>query len=241
MLKVTNVSAGYKHLQVLHSINLNVRHGEIVTIIGANGAGKSTLLKVITGILQPMSGSIDFVDHSLTGIDVADRVTLGISLVPEGRRIFPNLTVEENLEMGAFVRRYRPTGEATGQVSSDMEKVYGLFPRLQERRNQLGYSLSGGEQQMLAIGRALMAQPRLLLLDEPSLGLAPKIVEEVFDTLRRINAREKTTMLVVEQNAYMALELASRGYVLENGHILLNASSNELLTNERVRTAYLGG
>jgi branched-chain amino acid transport system ATP-binding protein len=210
-----------------------VDEGEIVTLIGANGAGKSTTIRTISGIMHPRDGQIMFDGQPIHGVEAHDLVGRGIAQSPEGRRIFPRLTVRDNLEMGAYKRR-----DAAG-IQEDIAMVFNLFPRLRERRNQLGGTLSGGEQQMLAIGRALMARPRLLLLDEPSMGLAPVLVEAIFDTVKRIN-EQGTTILLVEQNALMALEVAKRGYVLQTGKVVLHDSADALMHNEMVRKAYLG-
>ena len=231
MLRLENVHAGYGPVDVLKGISLEVNVGEIVTILGANGAGKSTTLMTICGVNRCRQGRILFAGQPIQSMPTHEIVRLGLSQVPEGRRIFPRLTVRENLEMGAFHRR------ANGD---ELEKVFAQFPILKERQNQLGGTLSGGEQQMLAISRALMAKPKLLLLDEPSLGLAPLIVAKIFDIIREINAAG-TTILLVEQNANMALHVAQRGYVLETGRIVLADSAKNLMDNEEVKKSYLGG
>jgi branched-chain amino acid transport system ATP-binding protein len=236
MLELKNVFVSYANIEVLHGISINVEEGEIVTIIGANGAGKTTTLKAITGILNKKKDSeIIFEGSRIDGLAAQDIVKLGISLVPEGRRIFPKLTVMENLEMGAFLRSKDKAG-----IQKDLKKVFGIFPRLEERQKQLGRTLSGGEQQMLAIARALMARPKLLMLDEPSTGLAPLIVKDIFDIIKSVNKEEGTTVLLVEQNAKMALSAADRGYVLKNGDITMADTGKNLLANEDVRKAYLG-
>ena len=235
MLNIENIDVYYGKIQALKGVSIEVRLGEIVTLIGANGAGKSTVLRSVSGLVKLGSGSIEFQGQSLAKTAPEDIVAMGISHVPEGRRIFPGLTVYENLEIGATVWRKR-----TDDLAEDLEKIYQLFPRLKERSAQLSWSLSGGEQQMLAIGRALMARPKLLLLDEPSLGLSPVLVEQVFEVLKAIN-QQGITMLLVEQNAYMALEIAHRGYVIENGRIVLSDNAANLSDNPKVKAAYLGG
>jgi branched-chain amino acid transport system ATP-binding protein len=231
MLEVTDAVVRYGAITALHGISFNVEEGEIVTLLGANGAGKSTTLRMLSGLHAPSSGSIVFEGQDISKIKAHDFTALGISHVPEGRRIFPQMTVEENLEMGAFNRK--------DSYSSDMEKMYETFPILKDRRKQLGGNLSGGEQQMLAIGRALMSSPRLLLLDEPSMGLAPMIVESIFRIIGEIRD-SGTTVFLVEQNAFQALHLADRGYVMENGVIAFSDAADKLLDDERVRAVYLG-
>jgi branched-chain amino acid transport system ATP-binding protein len=231
MLNVANAVLRYGSIEALHGISFDVNQGEIVTLLGANGAGKSTTLRMISGLHSPVSGTITYEDRDITKIRAHDLVTMGISLVPEGRHVFPRMTVEENLEMGAFRR--------SGNFKDDMEEIYVQFPILKDRRKQLGANLSGGEQQMLAIGRALMSKPRLLLLDEPSMGLAPMIVETIFSIIGKIR-EAGTTVFVVEQNATMALRLADRGYVMENGRIVFGGLAQDLLHDERVRAVYLG-
>lgn len=233
LLAVQNLRAGYGPIEALKGVSLNVCDGEIVTLIGANGAGKSSLLMCISGIHRPRAGKIIFGGADVTGEKSHELVRLGIAQVPEGRRIFPRLTVMENLELGAFLRR-----DAAG-IKSDLDRVFSLFPILSERRKQLGGTLSGGEQQMLAIGRALMSKPKLLLMDEPSMGVAPLLTAKIFDTIRELN-REGMTILLVEQNAHLALKIAGRGYVLETGEIVLEDQCGALLTDSRVREAYLG-
>ena len=232
LLELEDIHTYYGRIEAVKGISLTVGEGEIVTLIGANGAGKSTTLRSIQGITRPKRGSILFEGREIRDASPHQVVKMGISQSPEGRRLFPRMSVRENLEMGAFQRRDRG-------IEADIEHVYELFPRLQERRNQRAGTLSGGEQQMCAIGRALMAKPRLLLLDEPSLGLAPILVEKIFEIIQEIN-REGTAILLVEQNALMALGVASRGYVLETGRIALSDNAAALRRNERVRKAYLG-
>ncbi len=231
MLKLTNIHAGYGPVKALRGITMEVNRGEIVSLIGSNGAGKSTCLMTISGILKTSSGSIMMGDTDIAGLPPHKIVQMGICQVPEGRRIFPKLTVLENLQMGAFLGR--------GNFTTSLEKIYKLFPILDERKKQLGGTLSGGEQQMLAIGRALMSNPDILLLDEPSLGLAPIMVSKIFKTIQEIS-REGITILLVEQSARAALKLSHRGYVLENGSITLSGSGSDLLVNEKVQHAYLG-
>jgi branched-chain amino acid transport system ATP-binding protein len=226
-----DVEVAYGAIVALKGVDFRVHEGEIVTLLGANGAGKSTTLRTISGLLKPRTGEIRYAGEALTGIPANKIVRLGIGHVPEGRRIFPRMTVLENLQMGAF--RFR------GIPKADLDRVFELFPRLAERRTQLGGTLSGGEQQMLAIGRALMGRPALLLLDEPSMGLAPLIVAQIFEIIAEIN-RQGTTVLLVEQNAAQALKLADRGYVLETGHVVLEDTADRLLANPRIREAYLG-
>jgi branched-chain amino acid transport system ATP-binding protein len=234
MLEVNDVHAYYGNIHALKGISLTVEEGEIVTLIGANGAGKSTTLNTICGLLRPHSGAVRLEGEEIHTLPPHEVVGRGVSQAPEGRRIFGRLTVQENLEMGAFLR-----SDSEG-IQRDMRRVFDLFPRLDERRRQLGGTLSGGEQQMLAIGRALMAHPRLLLLDEPSMGLAPLLVEDIFRVVRQLN-REGTTILLVEQNALMALSVAKRGYVLETGEVVLAGMAVDLQENPQVQEAYLGG
>ncbi|HOO91741.1 MAG TPA: ABC transporter ATP-binding protein [Syntrophales bacterium] len=234
MLKLRNVQTFYGNIQALRDVTIEIAEGEIITLIGANGAGKSTTLMAICGIVPPRSGEISFLGEPITGMEPDKIVSLGICQVPEGRRIFPYLSVAENLDMGAFLRKDKT------EIKKDMEYVFDLFPILAERRHQAGGTLSGGEQQMLAISRALMARPKLLLLDEPSLGLAPLIVKQIFEILSKINTENNTTIFLVEQNANLALKVAGRGYVMENGRITLSDSSKNLLANEEVKKAYLG-
>ena len=234
MLRLSNVQTFYGNVQVLKDLSIEVSEGEIITLIGANGAGKTTTLMSISGVVPPRAGEILFDDRPIQNLSPDDIVASGISLVPEGRRIFPRLTVMENLDMGAFLRRDK------ADIKKDITHIFELFPILAERRNQPGGTLSGGEQQMLAISRALMARPRLLLLDEPSLGLGPIFVKLIFDIIRKINTESRTTIFLVEQNAHMALKVAHRGYVMENGRISLEGSADALLNNEDVKKAYLG-
>ena len=234
LLELRDVHTYYGNIHALKGLSLTVEAGEIVTLIGANGAGKSTTLKTISGLLRPRQGEIWFDGKRIDGTPAHEIVTLGISQSPEGRRIFPRMTVRENLEMGAF---QRVMGRET---DADFERVYTLFPRLKERLGQNGGTLSGGEQQMLAIGRALMARPKVLLLDEPSMGLAPILVEQIFDIIKDINA-SGTTVLLVEQNALMALGIARRGYILQTGEIVLHDVADKLIVNPEVQKAYLGG
>ena len=233
MLELSNIHTYYGSIRAVRGISLHVESGEMVCLIGANGAGKSTTLMTISGIEHPVEGMITFEGKKITETRPGERVALGISQVPEGRLIFPNMSVLENLELGAYLRK------GTAAIEEDLDQVFNMFPVLNERRKQQGGTLSGGEQQMLAIGRALMSQPRLLLLDEPSLGLAPIIVEQIFKIIQQINA-QGTTILLVEQNAHLALQLTHRGYVMETGEITIEGTSDELLNDERVRQAYLG-
>lgn len=234
LLKLENVSTFYGNIQALRGISVSVNEGEIVTLIGANGAGKTTTLMSICGITPVRAGKVILDGEDITHVSPNKIVERGISQVPEGRRIFPQLTVTENLDMGAFLRKDR------AGIKADLDEVFSLFPRLAERRNQAGGTLSGGEQQMLAISRALMMRPRILLLDEPSLGLAPIFVQHIFEIIKKINVERKTTIFLVEQNAYMALKIAHKGYVLQNGMIKMEDSSENLLANAEVRKAYLG-
>ncbi len=233
MLKLNEIHTYYGNIRAIRGVSLYVEEGEMVCLIGANGAGKSTTLMTISGIHHPAQGTITFEGDDLTTTTAEKRVELGISQVPEGRLIFPEMTVLENLELGAFLRR------DTAVIREDLDRVFDLFPVLRERRAQQGGTLSGGEQQMLAIGRALMSHPRLLLLDEPSLGLAPLLVEQIFEIIQEIN-KQGTTILLVEQNAYLALQTTHRGYVMETGEIAIEGTSSELLNDARVREAYLG-
>jgi len=233
MIDLKNVSAGYGELQILYDVSINVQQGEIVALVGANGAGKSTLIKTITGTLPISSGQIVFENISIKNVKAHTVIRHGISLVPEGRRLFPYMTVLENLEVGAYI-------EKNGKVvQENLEWVYSIFPKLRERRKQLAGTFSGGEQQMLTIGRALMCRPKFLILDEPSLGLAPVIVNEVFDIIQLL-LEEGVTILLVEQNVRLSLEIANRAYVLEHGRIVMGGKSKELLEDENVKRAYLG-
>jgi branched-chain amino acid transport system ATP-binding protein len=233
LLEIKNLSVFYDSVQALRGVSLQVPRGSVVCLIGANGAGKSTVLRTISGVKKPSLGSIAFDGQSITALRPEEIVKLGVVQSPEGRGIFPNLTIEENLDLGAYVRQDWP------EIKKDLEKVYALFPRLKERVRQLAGTLSGGEQQMLAMGRALMARPQLLLLDEPSLGLAPQVIELIFETVAKIN-REGTTILLVEQNAQLALEASTYAYVLETGSILLEGEASKVLSDPRVKEAYLG-
>jgi branched-chain amino acid transport system ATP-binding protein len=232
MLRVEGLTTHYGRIRAIADVDLRVERGEIVTLIGSNGVGKSTTLLTISGVLRPTSGRVDFEGQDIAGMKAHEVARRGISQVPEGRRILPQLTVTENLDLGGFMRTAR-------ERSRSMDRVFEIFPRLAERRAQAGGTLSGGEQQMLAIGRALMAEPRLLILDEPSLGLAPKIIEQIFGIIRELNAGG-ITILLVEQNAVMALEVAHRGYVLEMGRIAIEGSATDLRDNPSVRRSYLG-
>lgn len=234
MLKVNNIDVFYGAIHALKGLSIEVKEGQIITLIGANGAGKSTTLKTISGLHKPKNGSIVFNGQEITGKKAQEIVKMGIIQVPEGRRIFANMSVFENLELGAFLRSDK------AEIAKDMEGVFSRFPRLAERRNQSAGTLSGGEQQMLAMGRALMARPKLLLLDEPSMGLAPLLVQEIFAIIKEINAAG-TTILLVEQNAHMALSIADEAYVLETGKIVLAGSAKELAESDEVKKAYLGG
>lgn len=233
MLKVDSINVYYSQIHALHDVSFEVKDGEIVTLIGANGAGKSTVLKTISGLLRSRTGDVLYDGASIAKTEPPHRIVeRGIAHVPEGRRIFLQMTVRENLEMGAFTSK--------GDFKDDIDAVYERFPRLKERRRQTAGTLSGGEQQMLAIGRALMSHPRLMMLDEPSMGLAPLLVQQIFDIISELN-RRGTTILLVEQNAQMALAVADRGYVLESGRVVLSGDAKELLVNEDVKKAYLGG
>ena len=234
MLKIDNIHVYYGAIHALKGVSLEVHKGEIVTLIGANGAGKSTTLRTVSGLLAPKSGAITFLGENIAGTPAHEIVKHGISQVPEGRRIFAEMSVQENLELGAFTRKDKDG------VAKDFELVYRRFPRLEERRKQQAGTLSGGEQQMLAMGRALMSRPKLLLLDEPSMGLAPLLIKEIFSIIEDIN-REGTTVLLVEQNANMALSIAHRAYVMETGRITLQGAAKDLAASEDVRKAYLGG
>ena len=233
MLEVENIHTYYGNIHALKGVSLTVDKGEIVTLIGGNGAGKSTTLRTITGIMKPLEGYVKLEGEDLAPFKAHEIVYKGIAMVPEGRRIFARLTVAENLDMGAYSRNSKE------EIANDLERVYSLFPRLRERRGQIAGTLSGGEQQMLATGRALMARPRILLMDEPSMGLAPVLVELIFDTIKRIN-EEGTTILLVEQNALMALSIANRAYVLQTGEIVLQDVAEKLQKNEMIQKAYLG-
>jgi branched-chain amino acid transport system ATP-binding protein len=232
ILEIDDIHVSYGNIQAIRGVSIHVEEGEIVTLIGSNGAGKTTTLKTVSGIRRPHPGTISFAGERIDRLAAHEIVARGLCQAPEGRRIFPRMSVRENLEMGAYHR-------ARADLSEDFARVLALFPVLEERIGQAGGTLSGGEQQMLAIGRALMARPRVLLLDEPSLGLAPKFVERIFDIIKEIN-QQGTTILLVEQNAQLALQAAARGYVLESGRVVLEDRASALLTDERVRKAYLG-
>jgi len=234
MLHIKDLNVYYGNIQALKGVTLDIEKGEIVTLIGANGAGKSTLLKTLSGLIKPKKGSIEYLGKSIAGKPAQSIVKAGMSHVPEGRRVFANMTVEENLELGAFLRKDKQ------EIQKNLQKVYEIFPRLFERKKQLAGTLSGGEQQMLAMGRAIMAKPKLLLLDEPSMGLAPIIVRTIFQVIQEIN-EEGTTVLLVEQNAHMALSIAHRGYVIETGKVVLSGSAQELQESDELKQAYLGG
>lgn len=234
MLELKNLQTFYGNIQALKDVSIEISEGEIITLIGANGAGKTTTLMSVCGIVPPRSGDILFMGKPIHDLSPNQIVSLGISQVPEGRRIFPYLTVMENLDMGAFLRTDKDG------IKQDMEYIFELFPILAERRHQAGGTLSGGEQQMLAISRALMARPTLLLMDEPSLGLAPLIVKQIFEIIKKVNTENNTTIFLVEQNANLALKVAHRGYVMETGRITLTDSAEKLLADEKVKKAYLG-
>ena len=234
MLKIENLEVAYGNIKAIKGISLEVNQGEIVTLIGSNGAGKSTTLRAISGILKPRSGSITFNGERIDGVEGHEIVAKGICQSPEGRRIFPKMTVDENLDLGAFLRSDK------NEIANDRQRVLELFPRLQERIDQKAGTMSGGEQQMLAVGRALMGSPKLLLLDEPSMGLAPVLVDMIFETIEKIN-KQGTTILLVEQNALAALNVADRAYVLESGSIKMSGKAKDLISNDEVTKAYLGG
>lgn len=235
MLELSEIKAGYGAIEALHGVSLAVGQGEIVTLVGANGAGKSTTLRAVSGLIAPRSGDIRFEGRSIARMRPHEIVRLGLAHVPEGRMVFANLTVLENLRMGAYLQPDRSV------IAAELEKVFGIFPRLSERKAQLAGTLSGGEQQMLAIGRALMGRPRFLMLDEPSLGIAPLLVKSIFEQIVRINRDHGLTILLVEQNANLALRVSRRGYVLETGRIAASGTSEALLSDPQVREAYLGG
>ena len=234
MLKVENLSVHYGMIQAVRDVSFEVNEGEVVSLIGANGAGKTTILRTLSGLVRPSSGRIEFLGHEIQKMPAQKIVASGLSQVPEGRHVFPGLTVMENLEMGAFLKKNREENQA------NLKKVFSRFPRLEERKNQDAATLSGGEQQMLAMGRALMSTPKLLLLDEPSMGLAPIFIQEIFDIIQDIQ-KQGTTVLLIEQNANKALAIADRGYVLETGKIVLSGTGKELAASDEVRKAYLGG
>ena len=233
ILEVRDLSVNYGGIKALKGVNLAVEEGKIVTLIGANGAGKSTTLRTISGLVKPASGQVLLGGESITGLNPQDIVSRGVTMVPEGRHVFPDMTTRENLIIGAYLR------EDKVQIASDIEHVYSLFPRLKERHWQLAGTLSGGEQQMLAVGRALMSRPKIMMMDEPSLGLAPMVVRDIFQIIRKLN-EEGMTILLIEQNANAALRTADHGYVLETGEVTLSGAGKELLRNEKVREAYLG-
>lgn len=231
LLRIENLKVNYGGIEAVKGIDISVDEGEIVTLIGANGAGKSTTLRTVSGLVKPTAGSVRFLGEDITGHNPSDIVGKGITMVPEGRRIFPDMTVTENLRIGAYLRK--------DDLTEDIEEVFRLFPRLKERSWQAGGTLSGGEQQMLAVGRALMAKPKLMMLDEPSLGLAPLVVKDIFSIIRKIN-EQGMTILLIEQNANMALQIAGKAYVLETGRITMEGEGSALLQDERIREAYLG-
>ena len=233
MLQVDSINVFYGSIHAIKDVSFTVEQGEIVTLIGANGAGKSTILKTVSGLLRSKGGSVQFTDHTISSAAPHKIVSMGLAHVPEGRHVFSQMTVEENLEMGAYTR---PQSE----ITPGLEKVYNRFPRLKERRKQVSGTLSGGEQQMLAMGRALMSQPALLMLDEPSMGLAPLMVEQIFEIIKELH-KDGVTVLLVEQNAQVALSVANRGYVLETGKIVLSGNGKDLLEDDAVKKAYLGG
>jgi branched-chain amino acid transport system ATP-binding protein len=233
LLKVSGLKVAYGGIQTVKGVSFEVRQGELVSLIGANGAGKTTTLKAVTGTLQPAAGEIEFMGRSIKGQGAWDLVKQGLVMVPEGRGTFTRMTIVENLQMGAFVRNDKP------EIEADIEKVFGIFPRLKERAQQLAGTMSGGEQQMLAMGRALMARPKVLLLDEPSMGLSPIMVDKIFEVVNDIHSRG-TTVLLVEQNASRALSLANRGYVMDSGEVTMSGEAKALLNDPKVRAAYLG-
>ena len=235
LLQVTNLTVNYGVITALHDVSLRIHRGDIVTLIGANGAGKTTTLKTVSGLLRPKSGQIFYQEEDISRLPVHQIVQRGLSHVPEGRMVFANLTVLENLKMGAYLQKDK------ARITAEMDNVFGIFPRLKERLKQVAGTLSGGEQQMLAIGRALMSGPKFLMLDEPSLGIAPLLVKAIFEKIREINQRQGITILLVEQNANLALEISSYGYVLETGKVSLEGASSVLREDPRVKSAYLGG
>jgi branched-chain amino acid transport system ATP-binding protein len=236
MLKVRNIDTYYGKVQALHDVSMEIGEDEIISIIGSNGAGKSTLMKTIMGIVKPRSGSIQFTGKELTQLKASRIVHEGIAYVPEGREVFAEMTIRDNLEMGAFSKKYSPK-----EMNQRIDEIYDIFPRLRERSRQLAGSLSGGEQQMLAVGRGLMSAPKLIMFDEPSLGLAPVIVEEVFKVIVSINKEKHIPVVLVEQNAYMALKISDRTYVLENGCVTLSGKSKDIMESDEVKKSYLGG
>lgn len=236
MLSIKNIDTYYGEVQALHNVSLEIQKDEIIAIIGSNGAGKTTLMKSIMGLVKPKHGTIEFCGERLDGLSGWDVVKKGVIYIPEGREVFPDMTVLENLEMGAYSKKY-----SAKELRTKLEHAYELFPRLKERQKQKAGSLSGGEQQMLAIARGLMSDPKLLMCDEPSLGLAPVIVDEMFDTIVRVNQEWKIPVIVVEQNAYMALTISKHAFVLENGRIVQSGESGELISSPEIKKAYLGG
>lgn len=234
MFRIDKLTAGYGDITILHGISLEIQKGEIVSLVGANAAGKSTLLRAISGLIELEEGSIWFEGERIDQLEIKERVARGLIQIPEGRELFPRMTVQDNLIMGAFSKEYRAKAE------KNLKRVYELFPRLKERYRQLAGSLSGGEQQMVAIGRGLMSEPKLLMLDEPSLGLAPIVVQQMFQTIKHISEEMGATIFLIEQNVNHALKLAQRGYVMENGNIVMSGSGRELLENEHIKKAYLG-
>lgn len=236
MLSIKNIDTYYGEVQALHNVSLEIQKDEIIAIIGSNGAGKTTLMKSIMGLVKPKHGTIEFCGERLDGLSGWDVVKKGVIYIPEGREVFPDMTVLENLEMGAYSKKY-----SAKELRNKLEHAYELFPRLKERQKQKAGSLSGGEQQMLAIARGLMSDPKLLMCDEPSLGLAPVIVDEMFDTIVRVNQEWKIPVIVVEQNAYMALTISKHAFVLENGRIVQSGESGELISSPEIKKAYLGG
>lgn len=236
LLNIQNLSVSYGHIEAVRGVTMEVRAGEIVTLIGSNGAGKSTTLRTISGLIKASSGSVTLEGRELLGVKAHQIARLGVAHAPEGRHVIPGLTVEQNLEIGSTSRGK----EAREVIEADLAKIYSLFPRLDERRKQSGWSLSGGEQQMLTLGRALISKPKILILDEPSLGLAPMLTQEVFNAIRKINEEEGVSILLVEQNAFMALSVAHRCYLLENGTIRMSGTAAELQASEEVRNSYLG-
>lgn len=234
MLKIENLHVYYGNIHALKGINMEINEGEIVTLIGANGAGKTTTLRAVSNIVDAKEGKIEFLGENITGKKATDIVKMGLIHVPEGRRVFAQMSVMENLELGAYLRKDRDS------IKRDMDMVFNMFPRLYERKNQLSGTMSGGEQQMLAIGRGIMSKPKLLILDEPSMGLAPLLVKEIFEIVKKVNSESKITVLLVEQNANMALKIADRAYVIETGKVVMNGPAKEIMSNSAVKEAYLG-
>ena len=234
MLKIENLHVYYGNIHALKGINMEINEGEIVTLIGANGAGKTTTLRAVSNIVDAKEGKIEFLGENITGKKATDIVKMGLIHVPEGRRVFAQMSVMENLELGAYLRKDRDG------IKRDMDMVFNMFPRLYERKNQLSGTMSGGEQQMLAIGRGIMSKPKLLILDEPSMGLAPLLVKEIFEIVKKVNRESKITVLLVEQNANMALKIADRAYVIETGKVVMSGPAKEIMSNSAVKEAYLG-